>query len=80
VSSTVSSSPIRDRVQAVVLQDPAAADKIIHDELDRVVPLEKSWYIPCIQPYQYVFWWPWLKTFTAAPTTSFFSISGLTGR
>ncbi len=62
---------IKDRVQAVVLQDPAAADKIIHDEY---IPyaLEKSWYIPGIQPYQYVFWWPWLKNFYGTTNNQFF--------
>jgi hypothetical protein len=62
---------IHERVQAVVLQDPAAADKIIHDEL---IPyaLGKSWYIPCVQPYQYVFWWPWVKNFYGTTNNQFF--------
>ena len=62
---------IHDRVQSVVIQDPAAADKIIHDEFIPYV-LENSWYIPTVQPYQYNFWWPWVKNYYGASNAMFF--------
>ena len=62
---------IYEKVQSVVLQDPAGADKIIHDELIPYV-LEKAYYIPSVQPYQYQFWWPWLKNYYGASNPLFF--------
>jgi peptide/nickel transport system substrate-binding protein len=69
-SETVIQS-IYEREQAIVLQNPAGADKIIHDELIPYV-LEKSYYIPSVQPYQYQFWWPWVKNYYGASNPLFF--------
>jgi hypothetical protein len=62
---------IYERVQATVLQDPAGADKIVHDELVPYV-LERSYYIPSVQAYQYQFYWPWLKNYYGASNPLFF--------
>jgi peptide/nickel transport system substrate-binding protein len=64
-------SDIYTREQAIVMQDPAAADKIIHDELIPYV-LEKAYYIPSPVPYQYQFWWPWVKNYYGASNPLFF--------
>jgi len=34
--------------------------------------LEKSWYIPSVQPYLYQFWWPWVKNYYGASSPLFF--------
>jgi ABC-type transport system substrate-binding protein len=62
---------IYQREQAIVLQDPAGADKIIHDELIPYV-LEKAYYIPSPLAYQYQFWWPWVKNYYGASNPLFF--------
>ncbi len=62
---------IYERVQGTVLQDPAGADKIIHDELIPYV-LEKSYYIPSVQANQYQYWWPWLRNYYGASNPLFF--------
>jgi peptide/nickel transport system substrate-binding protein len=64
-------SDIYTREQSIVMQDPAAADKIIHDELIPYV-LEKAYYIPSPVPYQYQFWWPWVKNYYGASNPLFF--------
>ena len=62
---------IYEKEQAIVMQDPAAADKIIHDELIPYV-LERAYYIPSPVPYQYQFWWPWVKNYYGASNPLFF--------
>jgi peptide/nickel transport system substrate-binding protein len=62
---------IYEREQAIVLTDPAGADKIIHDDLIPYV-LEQCFYIPGPQPYQYQFWWPWVKNYYGASNPLFF--------
>ncbi len=64
-------SDIYTREQAIVLQDPAGADKIIHDELIPYV-LEQAYYIPSPVAYQYQFWWPWVKNYYGASNPLFF--------
>jgi peptide/nickel transport system substrate-binding protein len=62
---------IYTREQAIVLQDPAGADKIIHDELIPYV-LKQTYYIPAPLAYQYQFWWPWVKNYYGASNPLFF--------
>jgi len=64
-------SDIYTREQAIVLQDPAGADKIIHDELIPYV-LEQAYYVPSPVAYQYQFWWPWVKNYYGASNPLFF--------
>ncbi len=61
---------IYEKEQAIVLQDPAGADKIIRTELIPYV-LEKVYYVPSPVPYQYQFWWPWVKNFYGATNPLF---------
>ncbi len=48
-----------EQVTASSFTDPAKATKVIRDMTPYV--LEQAWYIPAPEPYQYNFWWPWLK-------------------
>jgi len=58
-----------DKVTALSFNDPAGADKVIRDLMPYV--LENAWYIEQPQPYQYSFWWPWLKNYHGENNSAF---------
>ncbi len=59
-----------EKVTSIAFSNPAGADKIIRDLMPYV--LENAWYIEQPQPYQYTFWWPWLKNYHGEASAPFY--------
>jgi peptide/nickel transport system substrate-binding protein len=62
-----------EQVTNVAFNDPAGADKIIHDMMPYV--LRNAWYIETPQPYTYSFWNPWLKNYNGEYSAGFWQFA-----
>jgi peptide/nickel transport system substrate-binding protein len=58
-----------EQVTELAFNDPAGADKVIHDMMPYV--LRNAWYIETPQPYTYSFWNPWLKNYNGEYNSMF---------